>query len=213
MKKKTARGSKKGMTLIEAIMAIGLFTLGVEGFTLLFLRTWEHNKYTIEMGQSSMVVSQGVSKVANYLRGARQSDSGSYPIASASANDLVVYSDFDKDDVTERLHFYKSGTQILMGVTDPTNTFPRTYPAGDQSTQVIASSIMNTASDPVFQYFNKDYPGDTTNNPLAAPVSVSEIRMVRIFLKINIDPNNAPDNIETETFVGLRNLNDYDRIQ
>lgn len=204
---------KKGMTLIEAIMAIGLFALGIEGFTLLFLRTWEHNKYTIEMGQSAMTVSQGVSKMANYLRGIRQSDNGAYPISSASANDLVVYSDYDKDGTTERLHFYKSGTQVLMGIREPSSTFPPSYAAGDQSTQVIATSIMNAATDPIFQYFNKDYPDDMTKNPLQSPVAVSEIRLVRIFLKINIDPNNAPDNIETETFVGLRNLNDYDRIQ
>jgi hypothetical protein len=32
---------------------------------------------------------------------------------------------------------------------------------------------------------------------------------VKIFLKINIDPNRAPDNIQQETFVNFRNLNDY----
>ena len=64
----------------------------------------------------------------------------------------------------------------------------------------------------MFSYYNKDYPADTENNPVSTPADVSEIRLIKIFLKINIDPNRAPDNIQQETFVELRNLNDYDRI-
>jgi Tfp pilus assembly protein PilV len=210
---KRSKRKFSGMTLIEALMAIAVFTIGIEGFALLFIKTWQHNKYTLEMGQSSMAVSQGVSKLGGYLRRVRQADDGSYPIKSASANDLVVYCDYDKDEKTERLHFYKNAQNIIMGITEPNDTFPVTYNSGDQQTQIIASSIVNTSDDPMFQYFDQSYTGGSSESPLASPVSVSRIRMIRIFLKINIDPNNAPDNIETETFIGLRNLSDYDRIE
>lgn len=199
------------MTLIEVIVAIAIFTIGIEGFSLLFINTWRHNKYTLEMGQSSMVVSQGVTKIANYLRGVRQADNGSYPVRSADDNDLVVYCDYDKDGKTERLHFYKSGTNVLMGIREPNNDFPVTYSSGDEETQTMAGSIMNTTSDPIFEYYDQSYTG--TQSPLSTPAVVANIRMVRIHLMINIDPNNAPDNVNIETFVGLRNLSDYDRIE
>jgi hypothetical protein len=48
---------------------------------------------------------------------------------------------------------------------------------------------------------------------MSTPVDVSEIKLVKIFLKINIDPNHAPDSIEMQSFVEIRNLNDYDRIR
>lgn len=204
---------KKGLTLIETIVAISIFVIGIEGFTLLFARSWKNNAYSFEMGQSAFAVSQGINKISGYIRKARQADDGSYPIKSADDDDLVLYSDFDSDSVTERLHFYYSGGNIYLGITDPDAGMPKTYPAEDQTTQIVAQSIVNDVSTPVFYYYNKDYPADTVNNPVATPADVSQIRLVRIYLKINIDPNNAPDNIEQQTFVEIRNLNDYDRIQ
>jgi prepilin-type N-terminal cleavage/methylation domain-containing protein len=198
----------KGLTIIEMLVAIAILAIGMQGFTMLFLRTWTLNSYALEMGQSSMAVSQGVGKIENYIRGARQGDDGSYPIASANDNDLVVFSDFDKDGVTERLHFYKNGQSVIMGLRDPSGTIPRTYAAGDQQTITIASHIVNDASTPIFYYYNENYPGDTVNNPMTVPVTISNVRLMKIFLKINIDPNRAPDNVEMQTFVEMRNLSD-----
>lgn len=211
-KKVNLPAGRRGLTLIETLVAIAIFAIGMEGFTLLFLSAWKNNAYTLEMGQSSMVVSQGMSKIVGYLRSVRQSDSGSYPIHSADANDLVVYSDYDRDGVTERIHIYKNGQNILMGVTDPTATMPKTYPSGDQQVLTIASRIVNTSSEPIFYYYDRNYAGGLTQAPLATPASVASVRLMKINLKINIDPNRAPDNIELQTFVEMRNLSDYDRI-
>ncbi|MCX6765494.1 MAG: prepilin-type N-terminal cleavage/methylation domain-containing protein [Candidatus Moranbacteria bacterium] len=202
-----------GLTLIETLVAIAIFVIGVEGFSLLFARAWKSNSYTLEMGQASLIVSQGVGKMVNYIRGARQADNGSYPVQSANNNDLVLYSDYDKDGTTERIHFYKSGQNILMGVRNPTGGMPKTYPAGDQETISIANYIVNDADTPIFYYYNKDYPGDTAHNPLDTPATVADIRLVKIYLKINITPSRAPDDIEMQSFVEMRNLNDYDRIK
>lgn len=202
-----------GMTIVEMMVAISIFTIAIFGFTMLFMRSWQMNSYTIEMGQSSYAVSQGVNNMVNYLRKARQADDGSYPVKSAAENDLVVFSDYDKDGVTERLHFYLQNGQVLMGITDPTTGIPKTYATSDQQTKLLADRIVNEADEPIFYYYNKDYPADTVNNPVAMPVDVSTVRLIKIFLKINVDPNRAPDNIETQSFVELRNLNDYDRMK
>src|SRR3989344_5351522 len=160
--------NKKGLTIVETIVAIAIFTIGIEGFTLLFAKSWRANSYIFEMGQSAFAVSQGVNKIASYIRKTRQADDGAYP---------------------------------------------KTYPVGDQQTQTIAENIVNGASTPVFYYYNKDYPGDQANNPVSTPADVSVIRLVKILLEINIDINHSPDNIHQQTFVELRNLNDYDRVQ
>jgi len=195
------------MTIIEMLVSISIFALGIGGFALLFSKTWQANSFTLEMGQSAMEASQGVNTMTGYIRKAQQSDDGSYPIVSAADNDLVLYSDYNKDGVVERLHFYKNGQNVLMGVTNPTNTMPKTYPAGDQNVITIAESIVNDASTPIFYYYNKDYPVDTTNNPLSSPVDFSIIRLMKVYLQINLNPIHAPNNIEMQTFVELRNLN------
>ena len=162
------------------------------------------------MGRSSFIVSRSITDLTKYIRKARQSDAGAYPIVSADDNDLVFYSDYDNDGDTERLHVYFSDATdtVFMGVTDPSGGFPIQYSAGDDEIFTLAEHIVNTTSDPIFSYYNKDYPGDTVNNPVDTSAPVSEIRLVKIFLKINIDPNNAPDNIQQETFVEMRNLSE-----
>lgn len=201
---------KKGFTLVETIVAIALFTVGTQATVLLFAKIMRTKAYSMEMGKASFVVSRSISDLTKYIRKARQSDAGAYPIVSANDNDLVLYSDYDKDEITERLHIYFNDTAdtLYMGVRDPSGTFPATYASGDGETITLAEHIVNTPSDPVFLYYNKNYPGDTEHNPVNTSADVSEIRLVKIFLKINIDPNNAPDNIQQETFVEMRNLSE-----
>jgi len=201
-----------GFTLIETLVALAIFTLGMQATVLVFARTIKSKSYSMEMGKASFVVSRSMGDLIGYIRRARQSDDGAFPIVSANENDLVLYSDYDKDGITERLHMYLIGGKVYLGTRKPSSTMPKVYAAGDADTQELASQIVNTASDPMFSYYNKDYPQDTINNPVAVPADVSQIRLVRILLKINIDPNKAPDNIVQESFVELRNLNDYDRI-
>lgn len=203
---------KKGFTLVETLVAITLLLIGTAATTMLFSKIMQSKAYSLEMGRSAFVVSRSIGDLTQYLRRARQSDAGSYPIVSADDNALTLYSDYNKDGVTERLHIYLSNNKVYMGVREPNVTFPVTYTAGDAIITELADHIVNTAGDPMFSYYNKDYPGDVEHNPVTTPADVSEIRLVKIFLKINIDPNKAPDNIQQETFVELRNLNDYDRI-
>lgn len=202
--------NKKAFTLVETLVAITIFMLGISATTLVFSRTIKSKAYALEMGRSAFVVSRSMGDLTQYLRRARQSDNGSYPIVSAAGNDLVIYSDYDKDNDTERLHIYFSNNKVFMGVRNPSNSFPVTYASGDEETFQLADHIVNTGSDTMFSYYNKDYPADP--DPVSLPAEVSEIRLIKLFLKINIDPNNAPDNIQQETFIELRNLNDYDRI-
>lgn len=211
--KKNIRHNQTGMTLIEALMAVSIFAMGIGGFSLLFSKTWQMNAYTLEMGQSSMAVSQGLNKMVDYIRRARQGDDGSYPVQLAKDNELTIFCDYNKDDVTERLHFYRSGQTILMGVTVPTATLPKTYPTADQTVEIVASSIVNASTVNIFQYFNKDYPEDIINNPMITPALVADIRMMKIYLEVNINPVHAPDNVHIQSFVEMRNLNDYNQAQ
>lgn len=205
--------NNSGMTIVEMMVAISILVVAMTGFTLLFLRSWRVNSYTIEMGQSSFAASQGVNTIVGYARKVRQADNGAYPINLAKEQELVVFSDYDKDGITERLHFYLQNGQIKMGITDPTNTIPRTYPTNDELVNIIANNVVNTVSEPIFYYYNNKYPSDIINNPLEYPVDVSTIRLMKVFLKVNTNPVRNANNIEIQSFAELRNLNDYDRIK
>lgn len=197
------------MSLIEMLVSIAILLISMEGITLLFFKSWDTNKFVLEMGRASLTASRGTNNIVNEVRKTRQADNGDYPIESGSDFDLKVYVDSDGDGDTERIHYYLSNGSLYRGVTDPVAGLPITYPASDDSVGVTATSIANTGADPVFYYYNDNYPSDTVNNPLATPVIVSEVQMIKVHLMVNIDPNHAPDSINVEAFAKLRNLTNY----
>lgn len=200
--------NKKGITLIETLVAIAIFVLSMEGVTLLFLKNWQARSFIMEEGQSTLIVSRAMNEITGNLRKIQQSDSGEFPIKSGDEFDLVVFFDIDRDNVIEKVHYFLENQELKEGIAKPSGN-PATYSENDESVRVIAKNIVNTIDDPVFYYFNKNYPGDSANNPLATPVSVIDVRLIKIHLMINIDPVRAPNNVNLESFAQLRNINDY----
>jgi len=212
MKKKTIQ--LRGLTLVEVMVSISIFTICIAGFSLLFINSVKSNSYILEMGQTSMAVSSGMNNLIEFIRKTKQGDDGNYAIVSAEDNSLTIYADYNSDNITERLHFFLEDQKVKMGITNPEGTVIKTYPSEDQTIVTKAEHILNGTEDKLFRYYNRDYPADVENNPIDMTTNdISNIRMVEIFLKMNIDPNRAPDNVEMRSFVELRNLNDYDRIR
>lgn len=199
----------KAMTLVEVMVSIAIMLIAMEGFTLLFTKSWDTNKFIMEEGMASAAASRATGKIISELRHVRQADNGDYPVESGSDFDLKVYLDVDRDGTTERVHYFldQATDELKKGITDPLATTPISYPAADDSVSVITNYVVNEATDPVFYYYNKNYPGDIVNNPLASPVAVDQVRLIRVHLYVNINPVHAPDNINIESFADLRNLN------
>ena len=197
------------MTLVEVLVAISIMLIAMEGFTLLFLKSWDTNKFILEEGMASAAASRATSKIVSQLRSIRQADNGDYPIESADDFDFKVYVDIDKDGVTERVHYFldQAADQLKVGVTNPVAGTPVSYPAADDTVSILANYVVNEAVNPVFYYYNQNYPGDAVNNPINTPAAIDQIRLVRVHLYVNINPVHAPDNINIESFVDLRNLN------
>lgn len=201
----------KGMTLIELLVAIGVMLIVMEGFTLLLVRVWDTNKFILEEGIASSAASHATNKIISELRRVRQGNNGDFPVESGSSFDLKAYLDVDNDGVTERVHYYldTDADELKKGIANPLDTTPVTYPEGDDSVMTLTTYVVNTDDNPVFYYYNRNYPGDTANNPLVVPLgsSVSDVKLIRVHLLVNIDPVHAPNNINIESFADLRNLN------
>lgn len=209
----TFQRTLKAMTLMELMIAIGVVLLAMQGFTLLFVQTWDTNKFVLEEGLASAAASRATNQIVIQLRGVQQGENGSYPLVLADDFDLTFYADIDDDGVIERVHYFldQANDQLKMGLTDPnTAVQPPTYAAGDATVTVMTNYVVNESDNPTFSYYNENYPGDTTNNPLATPSNVGSIQLIKVHLLVNINPVHAPDNINIESFVDLRNLHNYE---
>lgn len=206
--KKFLQKNKKGMTLIEMLVAIAIFAISMQAITLLFIKNWQTRSFIMEEGQSTIIVSRAVDGLIKNLRKIQQPNSGEFPIKSGNDFDLVVFFDADGDKTIEKVHYFLDNKSIKEGISKPSG-YPLTYPDEDESVKIIARSIVNDPASPIFSYYNKNYPGDAANNPLSTPIKIDDVRLIKIHLMINIDPLRDPDNVNLESFVQLRNINDY----
>lgn len=202
----------KGLSLIEMIIAIGIFFIGMVAFVLLFVHGWKTNSFIMGEGENSATASRGVDLITKDLRRIRRGDEGSYLIKSANSNDLIVYVDVERDGITERVHYFldENTKKIKRGITKPAGTNPVSYPSGDGTTTDVISYITNNSSNPIFYYYGTDYP--VSSDPITTPVSSSQlqdIHLVKIVISVDINSNKEPSSITLESIVELRNINNY----
>jgi hypothetical protein len=196
--------TKKGMTLVEAIMAIGVLVAGMGIFTLLFVRSWEMHRFAFDEADAQFVASQGLSRMVDTIRNARRGDNGAFPLVSASENEMIFYGDADDDSDVERIRFALSGASIVQEIRNPTDDIPPSYASGYESSTEIASHLVDTDTHPVFTYY------DDANNELSGVFSVSSMKMVKVVISVDTNPNRPPEAITMESYAAIRNLNEHD---
>ncbi len=197
--------NKKGMSLVELIIASVIVTLLLGAISVAAFRSFYLNRYLLEQGLNNSALRNSLRGIERDLREAKQADSGSYMIQLADDFELIFFADIDNDSITERIHYYLENNQLKKGITKPTG-FPSNYSAEDMIVKIVGQGIINTSSQPLFFYYNKNYPTDVTNNPLKTPATPAEVSLIQISIFANINPNHVPDSMHLETFVRPRNF-------
>ncbi len=196
--------SQNGFTLMELVVSvavIGIITLGIGTLG----RNIFYFKGIFQSGISAEdEVRRVLRPMADELRSMSVSSQGGYPIESATATSVVFFSDISSNSNKERIRYYLSGTTLIKGVIVATGN-PLTYPSANEVLTTMATSVTNGAT-PIFSYYDATYTG--TENPLTLPVNVSSIRLIKITLLVEKDPNRSPTIATLTTQVMLRNLKD-----
>ena len=142
--------------------------------------------------------------IVKELRSTSPSSLGSYPIALASSTAVTFFADIDNDAYKEQIRYFLSGKDLKRGVIKPSG-YPLSYnPANEQISNLIGD--INNGATPIFDYFDSNYTG--TSTPLSQPVQVAKVRLIRITVKIEKDPNKLLGPIIITSQVFLRNLKD-----
>jgi hypothetical protein len=90
------------------------------------------------------------------------------------------------------------GNELKKGVIEPVGN-PATYPTDQEKISIITSYIRNNP--PIFGYFDEN--GDEI---VSAPFRLTDTKLMKIFLVVNVDPNRPPNEFQLESYVQLRNL-------
>lgn len=194
---------KKGFTLIEILIAMALTSilgLGVLSLQVILaqnrLVVWR-NYISIEEANSN------VSMLVREIRNLRPADNAAYPLERAWDQEIIFYSDIDFDGHSEKVRYSLSGTQLTKGVIEPTG-YPATYPSANEKVKVVTQNIRNGAN-PIFYYYNGDWPQDQVNNPLPTPSRLSDTKLMKVYLELNTE-DDPSKNFILESYVQLRML-------
>jgi type II secretory pathway pseudopilin PulG len=194
----------RGISLLETIFALGIFTLITIGASWFFSSTIRANKVVWAELSGHSDSRRVLARMVEDARRTELSSTGAYPIATATTNTLIFYANIDTDALKERIRYSLVTTTIQRGVVKPTGN-PLQYVTSTEQVVTLARNIVNsTQGIPLFSYFDQSYTG--VEAPLASPVSSTQIHMIKMQLEVEDDPIASPAPFYAQTTVQLRNL-------
>ncbi|MBU4480011.1 prepilin-type N-terminal cleavage/methylation domain-containing protein [Patescibacteria group bacterium] len=200
MKNKLNKKTNGGLTLIEVVVSVSIFSIIVVVLFSSIIYFYKVNRYSLDQAFAIESARRGVEFMVRDIREAVYSDEGSYPIISASENSFYFYSDIDRDNNVERVRYFLDGSDFKKGLTEPLGS-PLSYHDTDEVISVVSDNIMNSEeSSDVFQYFNQDGVEITDLS------SIVDISFIKVNLIVNVDVNRQPGNFVLLSGVTLRNL-------
>ncbi|MDD4476577.1 MAG: prepilin-type N-terminal cleavage/methylation domain-containing protein [Patescibacteria group bacterium] len=194
--------NKKGFTILEAIVAVAIFALLAIAIISLYLFSDYSKNVVWEQLSTQNEGRKTAQDFGNELRTAKISGVGAYPLESAASQQIIFYSDIDADGLAERVRYFKDATNFKKGVIEPSGS-PISYNPANEAVTIIAHDVAN-GSDPVFYYYNENFSG--SEEPLAQPINVTQVRVVKISLILEEDPNMSPVPFRIEAKTMIRNL-------
>jgi len=193
-----------GLTLLEIVISIGLFVILIFAWDNFAIQSYRSASFGQEQLEAIRQAQNGIDTMAKEIRELSSAENGSYALELAGDQEIIFFSDIDQDVYTERIRYYLDGTDLKKGITEPSGN-PLDYNPDNEVVSIISTHVRNDTQ-PIFVYYNGEYPYDTINNPLPAPARLVETKLMHVFLRINIDPHRAPTDFDLETDVQLRNL-------
>lgn len=189
------------MTMAELLIALAMFIcimLAVSAFEVNVFSYKNSISGAYQTAQSAQII---LKTMLTELREAEPGANGAYALISAGSTTISFFSDVDNNGTPEQVGYNLIGSTLYRTVIQPTGT---TYNVANTSTSTIMTSIQNGSGVTLFQYFDTNYSG--TSSPLTQPVTTTSVRLVKINMKLDIDPNRSPLPVTYTVQASFRNL-------
>lgn len=193
---------KLGFTLLEMLVSIAIFSLLVLGGSIILVKGIRYNNIIWDQLESQSDTRRVLSDVANTIRKAEQSSNGAFAIESADDYELVFYANVDSDSSREKVRYFLENNSLKKGVTKIDDNFAY---SGLEDVDVLANYVVNFSDGlSLFYYYDENFSG--VEDPLSIPIDVTKIKLIKIDLKIEKNPDSSPVPLTVSTFAQIRNL-------
>lgn len=190
----------RGFTLIEVVIAIGIFTMLMLAVSMLFVFLYRQQSTSVAMIQRTDSLNRVVDTMAKEFRESSRGAKGDFALVIANTNQITFFDDIDSDGLTEKISYYLNGTSLTKSVIEPGADL---LYGGTAVITVVLTDVRNGGT-PIFTYYDKNYTG--TQSPMSSPVEVVKVKLVGLSLTVNSvnSLNSYPLHIETK--IERRNL-------
>lgn len=195
----------QGFTLIEVLTTISIFVVIMIAVSAFQYNVLNYNRSGVVALTNAQEVESLIKTIAKELRSTEFGSDGSYAISAAATSSVTFFADVDSDGTKEKIRYYIDTTTIYRGVIKPTGS-PLSYNPNNETKKILVTGIRNDSSSPIFEYYDSMYSG--TSTPMTYPLNLTSIRLIKVTLTIDTDPNKAPILRTYSTQINLRNLKD-----
>lgn len=195
--------TQQGLTLVEALVVIALFTVLSFALTTSISSFYRFNAYTIAQAYQVNHARRGVEFLVRDVREMTYADDGTFPLARMEPDLVGFYSDIDRDNSVEYVEYELVDTVFQKRIYDAAGS-PPVYDETPEETLTISEYVQNGLQDiDTFTYY------DRNGVPASATTTVTDIRYVEVQIVVNIDPVRDPDEFMLRSSAALRNLKEH----
>ncbi len=194
---------RKGMTLVEAVILISIYTMLGMAILYSIAEFYRFNSYTLEQSEEVENARRGMTQWNRDAKELTTGEDGSFPIAVIGEHRFGYYSDTDLDNTVEYVEYILSDTTLRKFTYNPSGN-PASYNlANPDTTQILSLYVQNiNQGTSTFEYY------DNAGNQLTAASPVVDVRYIQAKFIINIDQNRSPGEFMLRSSIAPRNLKD-----
>jgi len=194
----------EGFTLVEMLVALFIFSMIIVAVSLFAVYYFRNSSFSIEQTQQISKVQSAHTRMIKEIREARIGDDGSWPLLICNDNDITFYADATNDGRADKIRYFLDGATLKRGLIEPT-VVPVSYPADTEKVIIIAENVVS-GIEPIFEYYNGDWPDDTVNNPLISAERIRNTKHIKVNLSISLTDDFAADPFVLKSGVTIRSL-------
>jgi len=197
------RPEQSGMTLLEMMIAISIYTVLMLAITTSITTLYQYNAYALEQSQEVDNARRGVTQWNRDVKEMTTGEDGNWPISVITEHRLGYYSDTDQDDSVEYVEYVLVDTTLRKFIYNPIGS-PATYnKTTPDSVEVLSEHVQNIGqATSTFFYF------DNAGNQLTSASPIIDVRYIQMQLIVNIDPVRNPGEFMLRSSLAPRNLKD-----
>ena len=194
---------QNGMTLLEVVIAVGIFTVLSLVITASAADFYRINSYTIEQTEEIENARRGMTQWNRDVKEVTSGEDGSFPIVVIDQHRFGYFSDTDQDDEVEYIEYILASTTLRKFTYSATGT-PSVYNyVTPEKTEILSLYVQNiNQGTSTFLYY------DNAGNSLSSTSPVIDVRYIRAQFIINIDQYRSPGEFMLRSSIAPRNLKD-----